>query len=187
MKALGLVLCVILLSACSVLPHGDTRVMSKWESFEQAMQAYEQIQPYDTRLESLGELGFTPDSQANVRILDRTEILERLISMPERYEDGLPKGLCECLSRGDECYAHEIKLRVTKDKRYGNVFADLLNFKRKVEIRGWEFNAVIVLIEDLVVYKSWNGTPSIHERTHTTNPLGPLQGIGPALTPRPSF
>lgn len=187
MKAVGLVLVIALLSGCSVLPYGDNRVISKWDSFEQAMQAYEEIQPYTTRLETLGRLGFTPESQDNVRILDRVEILERLTSMPERYADGLPKGLRECLSRGDDCYAHEIKLRVTKDKRYGNVFADMLNFKRKVEIRGWEFNAVIVLIDDLVVYKSWSGTPSIHERSHTVNPLGPLQGIGPALTPQPHF
>ena len=74
-----------------------------------------------------------------------------------------------------------------EDKRYGNVVADLFNFNRKVETRGWEFNAVVVLVEKLVVYKSWSGTPSIHERSHTTNPLGPLQSIGPALTPKPSL
>ena len=63
----------------------------------------------------------------------------------------------------------------------------MLNFKRKVETKGWEFNAVIVLIKDQVVYKTWSGTPEIHEYSDTTNPLGPLQTIGPSLVPGPGL
>jgi len=186
-KGFSLVLVAALLGACTVLPHGDQRVISKWETFDQAMLAYKDIVPYSSTLTDLEKLGFTPESQDNVRILNRAEIVERLISTPDRYRETLPQGLRECLISGDACYAHEIKVRVTEDKRYGNVVADLFNFNRKVETRGWEFNAVVVLVEKLVVYKSWSGTPSIHERSHTTNPLGPLQSIGPALTPKPSL
>ncbi len=187
MKTICLFLVSLLLAACTVLPHGNQVVISKWESFEQAMQAYQQVQPYVTSLEQLNELGFTPDSQANVRILNRAEIVERLIATPDHYHDSLPRGLRECLNLTDDCYAHEVRVRVTRDKRHGNVVADFLNFRRKVETRGWEFNALIVLIKDLVVYKSWSGTPQIHKRSDTTNPLGPLQSIGPALTPGPDL
>jgi len=178
-----ILLLALALTGCSVLPHGENKVISKWSSFDEAMEAYEEIVPYLTTLEELEPLGFSPGSQPNVRILNHAEIIDRLVAVQDGAMDGLPQGLCDCLALGDECYGHEIKLRVTNDKRYGNVFADLLNFKRKVETRGWEFNALIVIIADVVVYKTWSGTPEILEYSDTTNPLGPLQSINPT----PSF
>lgn len=181
MKHAVLLLMALVLGACTVLPHGVTRVKSKWSSFDQAMKAYEQVKPYSTQMDQLSELGFAPGSQPNVRILHRAEIVERLIKVPENFRENLPKGLCDCLEKGDACIAYELKIRSTNKKRYGNPIVDLLNFKRKVETSGWEFNSVIVLIDDQVVYKAWSGTPDIQEYSDTTNPLGPLQGIGSSL------
>jgi len=175
------------LGACTVLPHGDRKVISKWEDFDQAMQAYEQVQPHVTRLQELDSLGFSPKAQPNVRILNHTDLAERLISVSARYIDALDKGLQQCLLSGDSCYGYEIELRVTHDQRQGNVLADMLNFKREVETRGWEFNALIVLVDELVVYKSWSGTPELHEQKSSVNPLGPLQGVGPSLIPSPDL
>lgn len=186
-RIFGLFSLALLVGACTVLPYGDDRVVCKWESFEQAMRAYEQVEPFRTDLEALGRLGFTPESQANVRILNRAEVVERLVADAGRDRSGLPSGLRQCLASSDNCYAHEIRLRVTEDQRYGNVLADLFNFQRKVETRGWEFNAVVVLVADLVVYKTWSGTPVIHQQSQRVNPLGPLQGIGPAITPKPKL
>ena len=54
---------------------------------------------------------------------------------------------------------------------------DSLNFKRRTEISGWRFTGLIVLKDDLVVYKLWGGQPSIKESEETRNPLGPFQGV----------
>ena len=177
-----------LLVACgSLLPHGERKVISQWGSFEEAMQAYDKVVPYTTRAEELKELGFSPKDHPNVRILNHAEVLDRPLTGPGRYEDALPTGLHDCLLVGDECSAYSVNLRVTYDTRYGNFLVDMLNFKRKVETKGWEFNAVIVLIKDQVVYKTWSGTPETHEYSDTTNPLGPLQTIGPSLVPGPGL
>jgi hypothetical protein len=45
-------------------------------------------------------------------------------------------------------------------------------------VTGWEFNAFIVLKNDLVVYKISGGKPKIDELVDQKKPLGPLQDIG---------
>jgi hypothetical protein len=39
---------------------------------------------------------------------------------------------------------------------------------------------VVLMVDDLVVYRSWSGQPGIDELEVTRNPLGPFQDIGPA-------
>ena len=58
---------------------------------------------------------------------------------------------------------------------------DLLNFKRKTLSTGWQFDALLLINEGLVVYKIWGGTPNISELKNSKNPLGPLQGVSGAV------
>jgi hypothetical protein len=175
----------LLLGACSaLLPHGEKKVISQWVDFEEAKAAYDKIIPYRTSRSELKVLGFSPD-HPNVRILNRSEVFDRLFTGPGRQSLQLPKGLRDCMTAGGRCSGYEVQVRVTYNRRYGNFLADMLNFKRKVETRGWEFHAILVMIDDKVVYKTWSGTPAIREYSDTTNPLGPLQGIGPSLIPSP--
>ena len=55
---------------------------------------------------------------------------------------------------------------------------DLFGFRRKTKISGWEFKAIIVLKNDLVVYKISGGKPKVDELLDEKKPLGPLQNIG---------
>jgi hypothetical protein len=51
---------------------------------------------------------------------------------------------------------------------------------------GWKFDAIIVLVNDVVVYKLSSGTPSVDVNELAVKPLGPAQGIGespPAIIP----
>jgi len=182
---LAVVMIVALSQGCSaLLPHEETELTSRWESFEAAKQAFEQIVPLETGDTELQALGFSPHRQPNVRILNHADIAKYFL---QGSIDGstLPPAVRECLIRYSDCYAYEAKERRTEDKRYGNFLADFLNFRRRTETRGWEFKALIVLIDGQVVYKLWNGTPEIHQDHDETNPLGPLQGIGPSLVPSP--
>jgi hypothetical protein len=65
--------------------------------------------------------------------------------------------------------------------RTGNFLADFSNFRRNTETSGWRFNALILFVDDLVVYRSWGGQPAVLETEVTNNPLGPLQDVGPSL------
>lgn len=188
MKLAWTLLATALLYGCSAaLPHGESRVVSRWSSFDEAKQAYDQITPYQTRRAELEALGFSPDGHPNVRILNHADLAERFMLVSANNPDELPEGLWECKKKCASCFGYEVKQRQTRDRRYGNFLADLLNFKRKTEITGWEFSALLVLVDDLVVYKVWGGTPEIREYRDKTNPLGPLQGIGPDIVPHPDL
>ena len=183
----GSAVMLVTTQGCSaLLPHGQSKAVSRWPDFETAKQNYDQIVAYQTREADLEGLGFSPHVQPNVRILNQAEIAEQFLS-GSFHQSILPPGLRDCLARHEACYGYQVRQRTTYDQRYGNFFADFLNFKRKTETRGWEFSALIVLVDGQVVYKQWSGTPEIHEYRDQTNPLGPLQGIGPSLTPRPEL
>lgn len=173
-----------LVGCTSLLPHEDERVISPWGSFDEAMSAYEKVMPFESDRVLLRDLGFAPDGQVNVHILNQSEVIERLVPSHLVARQDLPRGLRACLDAGERCRAYEVTQRELHRKRYGNFFADFLNFKRKSETRGWTFNALMVLVDDLVVFKQWSGTPSVHEYSDQVNPLGPLQGIGPGTATR---
>jgi hypothetical protein len=69
-------------------------------------------------------------------------------------------------------------------KRIGSFWLDFLNFDRKTDVSGWQFNALVVLSENLVIDKMWSGKPSIHSFENEHNPLGPLQGLGGSVLNR---
>ncbi len=62
-----------------------------------------------------------------------------------------------------------------RNKRYGNLFLDILNFRRKSRESGWRFRVLFVVVDDVVVEKLWSGEPMIEEVRDTKNPLGPFQ------------
>jgi len=187
-KSAAILLVMVILNGCSAaLPRGESKIVSRWTSFEEAKQAYEQIVSYETRDEDLRALGFSPHNQPNVRILNHADLGERFMRLSWGDQESMPLGLRDCQRRTSACFGYEVEQRHTYDRRYGSFLADFFNFKRKVETRGWEFRALFVLIDGLVVYKVWGGTPDIREYREKTNPLGPLQGMGPSLTPRPDL
>ena len=55
--------------------------------------------------------------------------------------------------------------------------ADFTNFSRRSETTGWRFNALVLLVNDVVVYRAWGGQPRVMEVEISTNPLGPLQDM----------
>jgi hypothetical protein len=171
----------------AALPRSESKVASPWSSFEQAKQAYDDIKPYSTTEDDLAALGFSPRKRPNIRILNHADLAERFVLLSLQSPESLPRGLRDCLSRCADCTGYEVDQRQIRDERYGNFLADFFNFKRKTETRGWEFRALLLLVDDVVVYKLWSGTPQIREYSDKTNPLGPLQSIGPDMVPRPGW
>jgi hypothetical protein len=180
-------LSALLLSGCSgLLPHSESITSSRWQDFDEVKAAYNKVEVQYSGEVDLQELGFTPDRSPNVHILTHLEIVNRVMPNQALSREDMPPGLLKCLSLQDGCHAYEIKLMVTRNKRYGSFVADFLNFHRQTHIQGWTFNAVFVLQNNLVVYKVWNGTPRIDEHKETSNPLGPLQDLGGDVIEGPS-
>jgi hypothetical protein len=95
--------------------------------------------------------------------------------------EDLDPGVLLCLQAREACRGWELTAARISRTRTGNFFADFTNFSRKTETNGWRFNALILLVDDVVVYRAWGGQPNINEVEVNTNPLGPLQELGPAL------
>lgn len=81
----------------------------------------------------------------------------------------------------DERQSHTRCFEEARNAITGNFFADFANFSRHSVTTGWRFNALILRVHDVVVYRAWGGKPNVNEVEHHTNPLGPLQDMGPSI------
>ena len=174
--ALLIVAVVTAVAGCSaLLPRTEALTVSPWQSFEEAQQAFNQIILHKTTVGDLKRLKLEPESNPNITILNYSDVLRRFIPSPSIDASSLDAGVRECLRAATHCRGYEVDHRVLKRNRYGNFWADIFNFRRKTDIVGWRFNAVVLITDDVVVYKLTGGQPAIHEYEESNNPLGPLQ------------
>jgi len=170
------------LSGCSgLLPKEKSITVGAWSSFEEAQQTFDRIIPYQTSIEELKELKIDPERNPNIEILNYSDISGRFIQSTAIDGFVLDDGVKECISAKTNCRGYEIKESVIKSKRYGNFWSDLLNFKRKTDTTGWRFNGIVLINNNLVVYKLSSGLPAIHTKNEKKRPLGPLQSGGIAI------
>lgn len=167
------------LSGCSgLLPKDQHISVGAWDTFEEAQQSFDKIIPHQTSLDELSELNINPETNANISILNYSDVTTRFITGLSIEDYELDSGIKECILAKTNCKGYEINKRVIRRKRYGNFWSDLLNFKRKTDIVGWSFNGIVLINDGLVVYKLSSGQPAIHEKVEKNNPLGPLQSGG---------
>ncbi|MEO1896436.1 MAG: hypothetical protein ABGX36_01295 [Cycloclasticus sp.] len=174
-----MLLVVVFLTACgSPLPRAEEVTKSPWDSFQQAMDAYDKVILNQTTVKELKQLGFDPYSTPNVKILSYLDIVQKFMPTNSVKLEHLPLSVRDCLAKQEACMAYEAHPGVVKRKRIGSAFKDLLGFKRRTIESGWRFNALIVLVDNVTVYKVWSGVPFIDSEKSRRNPLGPLQGSG---------
>lgn len=174
---------VCLLSLClagcsTLLPEGKGMVESPWQSYAEAEQVFKDILPHRTTVEDLKRLKLDPSANPNITILNYSDVLRRLVPNTSINTHELDSGVQECIKALSACSGYEVDHKFIQRKRYGNFLADFLNFKRKVDIVGWRFNAVLLIKDGIVIYKLTGGQPSIREHEESLNPLGPFQGSG---------
>jgi len=173
-----IVFCLVLLVAsCSgALPKSEDKIKSPWRTFDEAFAAYEKIIINESTTADLSKLGFDPYLTANVKILSYLDLLVKFMPTNSIQMEQLPISVQSCLAKQKGCKAYEAHPGTVKRKRVGNAFLDLLSFKRRTIETGWRFNALIVIDDDVAVYKIWSGIPSVNSERFRKNPLGPLQG-----------
>ena len=171
-----LALLLFLASGCSgLLPVAKSTDESRWESFDQVKTTFDLITPGKTTCKDLQQFGFNPYQTANVQIHNYLAIIAKFMPNTNITMADLPPGLRGCIEAKDSCVAYEMKIENLKSQRHGNLFLDLFRFKRETAQTGWRFSAFLVLVDDLVVYKLWEGQPHIAGEIYKKNPLGPLQ------------
>lgn len=172
---------VLLASGCSsMLPKTYTESTS-FASFDAAREALEKLVPMKSDKHTLESNGFNPVTHPNTKILTHTDIVRLFVPTTLLKREDLDPGVLVCLEARDACHGLELAGSKIERARTGNFFADFSNFRRRTETTGWRFNGLILFVKDLVVYRSWGGQPSVNEVETASNPLGPLQDVGPSL------
>lgn len=174
-----LAIAVACAGCADLLPKSKAEVLSAWSSFDAARESIEAIVPGKTTAQELRALGIDPYASANVQLLTYSDIALRFpVNLPGGPIDD---GLRTCLAAGKACVGYAIAVRDVKRDRVGSFWQDALGFKRVVDISGWSFNALILLVGDRVVYTLYGGQPRLHEQEVTRQPLGPMQNVGESI------
>jgi hypothetical protein len=181
--AINILILSLICSGCTggFLPSIKETSKSPWQSFEEAKMSFDMIVAHQTTSEDLKFLGFDPFETPNVKLITYLELLEKFMPNQSIQMADLDPGVQSCLKVRELCHGYEVAPQILDSKRYGNVFLDLFNFRRKKVTMGWKFNALIVLKNGLVVHKVWGGEPNVSVFEDKRNPLGPLQEINKVL------
>jgi len=174
-----------MLAGCqSLLPKASEATEVPWKTFEEAREAVEAIEPFESRKSTLISDGFNPYHNPSVTILSYPEIVQRFSAGNALRRDEYDQGIRTCLVAGKACSGYLVAVKRVKHDRVGNFWLDMLGFLRRTNITGWTFNAMILFVDDEVVYTTYSGQPNLHEMQVRRNPLGPLQSIGDAFRVR---
>jgi hypothetical protein len=174
-----------LLAGCaSVLPNSSSKSQVKWENYASAKDAYDAIFEDKTTEKDLRVLGFNPEATPNTKILNYVDVVNLFGSSfkPEQ----LPAGIKKCVAATYNCFAYVVQVQNTHNKQEGSVLANLFGFRKNTRTTGWQFQATMVLVNKVVVYKLWTGTPEIESVENSVTPLGPMQNLG-FLVPKPNL
>ena len=168
--------CVALLCAplgcTNMLPSSDS-TDSPFRSFSGAFEAFAVISPGVTTVSDLKALQIDPDAQG-VTVRPYTTISEVLLPHEGVPEDLHPPAVMECFRARDRCEVWLLDVERLKRRRTGQWLVDALRFHRYKEVDGFLFSGVLLILDDVAVYKLWAGIPSIQVFSHERNPLGPL-------------
>jgi hypothetical protein len=173
---------LLLLAFCTgcstLLPSGTDQASSKWKTYQQAENTINKIVPNKTTATDLKRLGIDFKKTPNLKKLTYLDVMETFKLDSTVFNNlKLPPGIEEALNKHDKCKAYELSLNVTTSKRVGSFWKDILGFHQISKQTGWSFKALIVLVDDTVIYVLHSGSPKIDKVQSTKKPLGPFQSI----------
>ena len=177
----GLMACLFIfvlfagLTGCAVmLPSTKVTVQSPWQTFDDCKTTFDQITLNKTTSKELERLF----ANQNVTRLNYLDIQQRFMPNTSISKEDLDPEIKKALDAKNASYAYEIMPQTINNNRSGNFWLDIFRFKRETIESGWQFKALIVIVNDIVVYKLWGGTPKIDKKTVEKKPLGPIQELG---------
>jgi len=172
-----------LVAGCSsLLPKSREVTASPWQTYQDAQDAFDKIIPGQTTIAELRQMSLDPARNANIAILNYADVMRRFMLNQSFSINDLDNGVRDCVSAKVACRGFEINQSQVHRQRMGNVVLDVLGFQRETHTAGWRFNGLILLKDDIVVYKLTGGQPAIQQTEENQNPLGPVQAIGSKVT-----
>ena len=178
----GLLLAAGLAGCSSLLPKSREATASPWQTYQDAQDAFDKIIPGQTTIADLRQMALDPAKNANIAILNYADVMRKFMLNQSFSINDLDNGVRECVTAKVACRGFEINQSQVHRQRQGNVVLDVLGFQRETHTAGWRFNGLILLKDDVVVYKLTGGQPAIQQTEENQNPLGPVQAVGSKFT-----
>lgn len=167
------------LSGCAgLLPRSANDMPSTFVDFAAAQHALETIVPFHTSIEDLPTLGFDPRSGSNVTQIPYPEITTRLAPNPAVPLDAMDPGIRRCILAQTACRGYAFRFGEQHRTRSGDFWLDFLSIKRITHITGWQFDALVVVGDGVVLFRNFGGEPKTERTERQFNPLGPFQPTG---------
>lgn len=179
MSRLAAALIALPLAGCAsdVLPSTSRETAGPFASYEIAETAYRIIQPGVTTTGKLREYGIDPRTTPNLRVINYVDVMRVFMPTDSVRLADLDPAVQGCIGARNACIGYVMAPGASNTQRTGHISLDVLGFQRKTEETGWTASMLLLLVDDLVVYKLWSGTQQIDERRDETNPLGPAQDL----------
>lgn len=165
-----------LCSCASLLPSTRLETVSTWNSYDDAEKAIAAFVPYAAKRQDVHKYGLDPRSNPSITVLHYADVLSKFTAAAMIRTGDVDRGIRDCLQAGKHCSGYAISVKKRSNRREGNFWLDSLNFRRETTTEGWSVEALLVFVNDDLVYELIGGQPTIHEFEVRHNPLGPLQG-----------
>lgn len=165
------------LAACSskaLLPSATSENTKVFQTYDQVAGAYGAITAGKTNGAELEKLGFGVKTAPNVEILTYVGVIDRL-PQDARTKGHVPDAVQGCFDAQDRCTAYLFRPGRIESRHVGNTFLELAGFQKDTLNTGWTADIMLLVQDDVVVYKLMNGQPLIGDMQHKVTPLGPLQ------------
>src|SRR5215212_8843318 len=149
----GLLIACLVAGCGSMLPKSKEVTASPWQSYQDAQETFDKIVPGQTTIAELRQMSLDPGENPNISILNYADVMRKFMLNQSFSINDLDQGVRECVLAKIVCRGFEINQSAVQKHRNGNVVLDLLGFYRETHTAGWRFNGLILLKEDVVVYK----------------------------------
>ena len=176
--ALALVIAIAMGGCTSLLPRSKNEVVSAWNSYDDAVKSLSAIVPYRATRDDVHAQGLDPRTNPAITMLHFGHVLQRFAAAALIKPADVDRGINDCLHAGKMCSGYAISVKKIASKRIGSFLLDTFNFKRTTITKGWSVEALLVFVDDRLVYELIGGQPTISEYEQKRNPLGPLQAWG---------
>jgi hypothetical protein len=171
------------LAGCgALLPKSKEVTASPWQTYQDAQQAFDKIVPGQTTIAELRQMSLDPGENPNIAILNYADVMRKFMLNQSFSINDLDQGVRDCVMAKVACRGFEVTQSQVHKQRMGNVALDVLGFYRETQTTGWRFSGLILLKENVVVYKLTGGQPVLQGTEENKNPLGPVQAIGQRVT-----
>ncbi len=156
-----------------LLPSGEASG-SQFKSFEAARDAFESVVPGETTVEELTELGIDP-RQRGVQIRPYVDVARFFLPHAGASLDLHDPAVGACVRAGRRCDVWFVSADRSKGKRVSNIILDVLEFHRKSDIRGFLFQGLVLVVDEVATYRIYGGRPHLRYVDQRVQPLGFLQ------------